>query len=61
MKEMFRDAIQTVMDAEMDEELGQERCQRSEEATDAPQNYLNGYTKKTIKPQLRNGYQSSSG
>ncbi len=30
MKEMFRDVIQTVMEVEMDEELGRERCQRSE-------------------------------
>ena len=31
MKEMFRDVIQQVMEVEMDEELGRERCQRSEE------------------------------
>ncbi len=30
-KEMFRDVIQQVMEVEMDEELGRERCQRSEE------------------------------
>ena len=30
MKEMFRDVLQTVMEAEMDEELGRERCQRAE-------------------------------
>ena len=29
MKEMFRDVIQTVMEVEMDEELGRERCERS--------------------------------
>ena len=50
MKEMFRDVIQTVMEVEMDEELGRERCQRSEK-TSAP-NYRNGYTKKTVKTQL---------
>ena len=50
MKEMFRDVIQTVMEVEMDEELGRERCQRSE-MTSAP-NYRNGYTKKTVKTQL---------
>ena len=33
MKEMFRDVIQTVMEVEMDEELGRERCERS----DAPE------------------------
>lgn len=26
MKEMFRDVIQTVMEVELDEELGRERC-----------------------------------
>lgn len=50
MKEMFRDVVQTVMEVEMDEELGRERCQRSEK-TSAP-NYRNGYTKKTVKTQL---------
>ena len=30
MKEMFRDVVQTVMEVEMDEELGRERCQRAE-------------------------------
>ena len=29
MKEMFRDVIQQVMDVELDEELGRERCQRA--------------------------------
>ncbi len=28
-KEMFRDVVQTVMEAEVDEELGRERCQRA--------------------------------
>ncbi len=50
MKEMFRDVIQTVVEVEMDEELGRERCQRSE--TSAASNYRNGYTKKTVKTQL---------
>ena len=50
MKEMFRDVVQTVMEVEMDEELGRERCQRSE-MTSAP-NYRNGYTNKTVKTQL---------
>ena len=31
MKEMFRDVIQQVMEVEMDEELGRERCQRATE------------------------------
>ncbi len=49
MKEMFRDVIQTVMEVEMDEELGRERCQRAETSTP---NYRNGYTKKKVKTQL---------
>lgn len=40
------------MEVEMDEELGRKRCQRSEEAADAPKNYRNGYTKKTAKMRL---------
>lgn len=40
------------MEVEMDEELGRKRCQRSEEAADAPKNYRNGYTKKTVKTRL---------
>ena len=50
MKEMFRDVVQTVMEVEMDEELGRERCQRAE--TSSAPNYRNGYTKKTVKTQL---------
>ena len=50
MKEMFRDVVQTVMEVEMDEELGRERCQRAE--TSGAPNYRNGYTKKTVKTQL---------
>ena len=52
MKEMFRDVIQTVMEVEMDEELGRERCQRSELPEEEPRNYRNGYTRKTVKTQL---------
>ena len=47
MKEMFRDVVQTVMEVEMDEELGREHCQRAE--TSSAPNYRNGYTKKTVK------------
>lgn len=39
MKEMFRDVIQTVMEVEMDEELGRERCERSDEPEGPPRNY----------------------
>ena len=52
MKEMFRDVIQTVMEVEMDEELGRQRCQRLEAAEGEPRNYRNGYSKKTVKTQL---------
>ena len=51
MKEMFRDVIQTVMEVELDEELGRERCQRAEASKTAP-NYRNGYSRKTVKTQL---------
>ena len=51
MKEMFRDVIQTAMDVELDEELGRERCQRSQASETTP-NYRNGYSKKTVKTQL---------
>ncbi len=50
MEEMFRDMVQTVMEVEMDEELGRERCQHAE--TSSATNYRNGYTKKTVKTQL---------
>ncbi len=50
MKEMFRDVIQQVMEVEMDEELGRERCQRSEEPEG--RNYRNGYSRKSTKTQL---------
>ena len=53
MKEMFRDVIQQVMEVEMEEELGHERCQRSAPtAGDKPRNYRNGYSQKKVKTQL---------
>ena len=54
MKEMFRDVIQTVMEVEMDEELGRERCERakSEDGENTRRNYRNGYSQKTVKTQL---------
>ena len=54
MKEMFRDVIQTVMEVEMDEELGRERCERakSENGENTRRNYRNGYSQKTVKTQL---------
>ena len=51
MKEMFRDVIQQVMEVEMDEELGRERCQRAAAENTSP-NYRNGYSQKTVKMQL---------
>ena len=52
MKEMFRDVIEQVMEVEMDDELGRQRCQRSEEPEGQARNYRNGYSKKTVKTQL---------
>ena len=52
MKEMFRDIIQQVMEVEMDEELGRERCQRAEAAESVSPNYRNGYSQKKVKTQL---------
>ena len=51
MKEMFRDVIQQVMEVEMDEELGRERCQRAAEGTPSP-NYRNGYSQKTAPQKI---------
>ena len=51
MKEMFRDVIQQVMEVEMDEELGRERCQRAAAENTSP-NYRNGYSQKTVKRSL---------
>ena len=52
MKEMFRDIIQQVMEVEMDEELGRERCQRAEATETVSPNYRNGYSQKKVKTQL---------
>ena len=52
MKELFRDVIEQVMEVEMDDELGRQRCQRSEEGEGQARNYRNGYSKKTVKTQL---------
>ena len=52
MKEMFRDVIQQVMEVEMEEEMGRERCQRSSAPEDGSRNYRNGYSRKTVKTQL---------
>ena len=52
MKELFRDVIQQIMEVEMDEEHGRERCQRSDAEENTPRNDRNGYSKKTVKTQL---------
>ena len=52
MKEMFRDVLEQVMEVEMGDELGRERCQRLEEPEGQTRNYRNGYSKKTVKTQL---------
>ena len=39
MKEKLRDGIQTVMEGEMDEERGRERCERSDAPEGTPRNY----------------------
>ena len=52
MKEMFRDVLEQVMEVEMDDELGRERCQRTEGPEEQGRNYRNGYSKKTVKTQL---------
>ena len=50
MKEMFRDVIQQVMEVEMDEELGRERCQRSEEPEGTPRKRWAGCCRAAILP-----------
>lgn len=54
IKDMFRDVLQEVMEAELDNELGYDKqVRRSDpEAEEMSKNYRNGYSKKTIKTQL---------
>ena len=54
MKELFRDAIQQVMESELDVELGYEKSERMSdyENDNLSKNYRNGYSKKTVKTQL---------
>ena len=42
MKEMFRDVLEQVMEVEMDDELGRERCQRTEGPEEQGRNYRIG-------------------
>ena len=54
MKDLFRDAIQQVMESELDVELGYEKSERmsDSENDNLSKNYRNGYSKKTVKTQL---------
>ena len=54
MKDLFRDAIQRVMESELDVELGYEKSERmsDSENDNLSKNYRNGYSKKTVKTQL---------
>jgi len=54
MKDLFRDAIQQVMECELDVELGYEKSERMSDSESAilSKNYRNGYSKKTVKTQL---------
>lgn len=54
MKDLFRDALQQVMESELDAQLGYEKHERTSEDVDdnLSKNYRNGYSKKTIKTQL---------
>lgn len=54
MKDMFRDALQQVMEGELEQQLGYEKSERTSEDGDRKQskNYRNGYSKKSVKTQL---------
>ena len=54
MKDLFRDAIQQVMESELDVELGYQKSERMSdfENDNLSKNYRNGYSKKTVKTQL---------
>ncbi len=54
MKDLFRDAIQQVMESKLDFKLGYEKSERmsDSENDNLSKNYRNGYSKKTVKTQL---------
>lgn len=54
MKELFRDAIQQVMESELDIELGYGKSERmsNTENDNLSKNYRNGYSKKPLKHSL---------
>jgi len=49
LKEMFKDALQEMLEAELDQELGYSKRDRKNKQTD---NRRNGYTEKTVKTQF---------
>lgn len=54
IKEMFRDVLEEVMEAELDSKLGYEKQERrtGDSCNTLPKNYRNGYSKKKVKTQL---------
>lgn len=54
MKDLFRDALQQVMEGELEQQLGYEKSERKSETEERAlsKNYRNGYSKKSIKTQL---------
>lgn len=54
IKDLFRDALQQVMEGELEEKLGYEKNERIAEDSEnkLSKNYRNGYSKKSVKTQL---------
>lgn len=54
IKDMFKEALQEVMEGELDTALGYDKQERREqnEGSEEPKNYRNGHSKKTVKTQL---------
>ncbi len=54
IKEMFRDVLQEIMEAEIETELRYEKHERQspKEPQESSKNYRNGYSQKTVKTQL---------
>ena len=54
MKDMFKDALQQVMNSELDEKLGYEKSERASKNDESSmsKNYRNGYSPKTVKTQI---------
>ena len=50
LKDMFKQVLQEVMEVELDEKLGYDKHERV--GADRPENYRNGYSKKTVKSQI---------